>query len=397
MNKKYLAFLVATFAAFSHADQYILNVPANGVAGYSIEGITFSANKSTITLGDAITVSWSITGNPASLSISGYGPVTGKTGSVTFVPEQVSSIVLTAVANSATQTKTIPLTVNQYSIGTLTFTADKTQITPGEPLVLTWSTTGQPKTVVIEGIGTVANTGSQTIYPTTSGNINMTVSDGTTIQTKSVPLTVVSNSSCNNLHISNPSLTSGIYSLKVNGNTFSAYCYIDATGGWTMIGAQYESNPVVWTGNTVNYDPSLTSLKSFTLPTTMIPQHTGFAVGKDNSILYKTTNFSYTTGDLPRTVVSDTGGAEYVLYRSLSNFYNFHNPDSTLSSSTWNNSLTFELHRASTANGGALSTTNDFTWTFAPNRSTASERGYAISGLDLGSTSQLYAWTIWVK
>jgi len=394
MNKKYLAFLVATFAAFSHADQYILNVPANGVAGYSIEGITFSANKSTITLGDAITVSWSITGNPASLSISGYGPVTGKTGSVTFVPEQVSSIVLTAVANSATQTKTIPLTVNQYSIGTLTFTADKTQITPGEPLVLTWSTTGQPKTVVIDGIGTVANTGSQTIYPTTSGNINMTVSDGTTTQTKSIPVTILNSASCNSLYTNNPSLTSGVYPLTVNGNSFSAYCYFDATGGWTLVGAQYDSNPVAWSGNITNYDPTLATKKSFTLPSNYLPSRSNFAVGRDLTLTHKVKNFTYQSTDLAKTLVSDyTSNVKYWIYRNASSYYGGHNPDETINSSGgWSNTLTLEI----TVDQNNISKTGrDYTWAFSPN-ATQTGRGYSIDG-NFEATNENFAWTIWVK
>lgn len=51
--------------------------------------------------------------------------------------------------------------------------------------------------------------------------------------------------SCSDLKAKKPAATSGVHQITVRGNAFNVYCDMKtAGGGWTMVAAQYEHDPV---------------------------------------------------------------------------------------------------------------------------------------------------------
>ncbi|WP_429037277.1 hypothetical protein [Aeromonas media] len=200
---------------------------------------------------------------------------------------------------------------------------------------------------------------------------------------------------CREIQSKNPTMSNGVYELTINGEKIPVYC----NDGWTLVAAQFESNPVMWTGNMTNYDPSLSSQRSFAIPEGKLPKHSSFAVGRGTDILIHALNRRYSTGNIGRTVVGDIDGSQYLVHRLNSDYYPAHNPDNTLAGSFtyWNNTLTVELYKTNPQKGSVLSPKNDFTWAFSPLHPDTISRGYAIDGTSLQSTLEKFAWTVWVK
>lgn len=203
---------------------------------------------------------------------------------------------------------------------------------------------------------------------------------------------------CREIQSKNPTMSNGVYELTINGEKIPVYC----NDGWTLVAAQFESNPVMWTGNMTNYDPSLSSQRSFAISEGKLPKHSSFAVGRGTEILIHALNSRYSTGDIGRTVVGDIDGSQYLVHRLYNDHYGTHNPDNTLNTlaggfTYWNNTLTVELYKTSPQKGSVLSPKNDFTWAFSPFNPNPTARGYSINGTLVQSTLEAFAWTVWVK
>jgi hypothetical protein len=164
-------------------------------------------------------------------------------------------------------------------------------------------------------------------------------------------------------------------------------------GGWTLVLAQYEDDPVTnWNeGIQSDYDPSLTTKKGFALNTSQIPAHNQVAFGKDlNPTAVDYVNFNYITGDIAvTTVISPKTAKGYQVHRSVSGYYYYGDPEDGYNSSTYpelRNGLTFDEL------GG-----NKLTWTFFPLQTSIPYRGYAYGGSNRYNVSDSYAWTVWVR
>ncbi|BFT94085.1 hypothetical protein MNSC_00930 [Minisyncoccus archaeophilus] len=185
--------------------------------------------------------------------------------------------------------------------------------------------------------------------------------------------------------------TNGFYKISPSGTPFLVYCDMTTDGGgWTLISAQFESDPSVnWNeGIQSDYNPSLYGSHSFNLNTSQIPSHNQVAFGKDlNPTEMDYVNFNYTTGNIPVNLVSSPKtGNNYQIHRSTSNYYNAHDPEQPIyNSADWNNTLTCDKV------GGAMRS-----WSFSPNHGTASSRGYSLNGAT-SSTTESYSWTVWVR
>jgi hypothetical protein len=188
----------------------------------------------------------------------------------------------------------------------------------------------------------------------------------------------------------------GIYRIDPDGQVgvqapIDVYCDMTTgDGGWTLVAAQYERDPVAWSqGIQANYDPTLNSKKSFALNNSQLPPHTYTAFGKDKDPTFVGySQILYSVGDLGWWVLPNLKtGQTFHLHRNSALYYVSHDPESsTGNTAIWNNTLTYDL------NGGIK-----HSWSFAPQNTTEVNRGYAMGGVYTGDKNMDYAWTVWVK
>ena len=209
--------------------------------------------------------------------------------------------------------------------------------------------------------------------------------------------------SCKDIIETHSDSQNAIYWIDVTaGDTSDAIqVYCDMTtdgGGWTLVLAQYENDPVTdWNeGIQPDYDPSLATTKSFLLNSEQLPGHTEVAFGKDlDPTFVDYADYVYTTGEIAKTELAGkklsdpnnpTSTKSYHIHRNAAGFYGGHNPEGGLvNHSSWNNTLTFDEL------GG-----KKYTWAFSPLHPTKSYRGYALLGA-VGANLNTYAWTVWVR
>jgi hypothetical protein len=201
-------------------------------------------------------------------------------------------------------------------------------------------------------------------------------------------------SSCLDIKTQNPAAASGVHAITVGGKAFDVYCDMEsAGGGWTMVVAQFEADPVTnWNeGIQADYDPSLVTRRGFALSSGEIPAHTETAFGKElDADFIDYVRFTYTTGEIPKTLVAGSK-ASYHVYRDSYYHYSGHDPESPLGTNggvgmEWNWSLGFD------ETGGMK-----FTWDFSPLNSLSTHRGYSMSGQQLRYSNESHAWTVWVR
>ncbi|MBD8615692.1 hypothetical protein IFT69_18485 [Pseudomonas putida] len=196
-------------------------------------------------------------------------------------------------------------------------------------------------------------------------------------------------SGCQNILAAGKSTGSKVYDITVNGQTFPVYCDMTSNGGgWTLVVAQFESDPVLWNeGIQGDYDPSLGAGKSFALNSSQLPVHSQTAFGSSlDATASDFVDYVYSTGDLAGTpVTGKKNGVAYHIHRNKGYFYNSHHlSSSSASASFWNDTLTFDKDSAM------------YNWAFAPNFTTAAGRGYALNGFRYGGADS-NAWTVWVR
>jgi hypothetical protein len=212
---------------------------------------------------------------------------------------------------------------------------------------------------------------------------------------------VVVASSCLDLKAKRPEAPSGVHAITVGGKAFDVYCDMEsAGGGWTLVVAQFETDPVTnWNeGIQADYDPSLASSRGFALSSAQLPAHTQTAFGRDlDADFVDYVNMRYSTGGIAKTLVSGLKNARsYHVHRDGGSYYSTHNPESTFLTGNqgWRNTLTFD------ATGVA-----GFNWAFSPvlslypvtgyNSQLAS--GFSMAGAALAQTQESFAWTVWVR
>ena len=138
--------------------------------------VKFSASPSYINIGDASILSWEVE-NASSVSIDPGIPSASSTGMDKVVPMVTTTYRLTATNGSGTTTATTVVTMGATGATTpapsstsgnpviTSFTASPPSIHAGDAAVLNWITSGATG-ATISGIGNVAVSGNQAVYPT---------------------------------------------------------------------------------------------------------------------------------------------------------------------------------------------------------------------------------------
>lgn len=135
--------------------------------GISCQDLVFTANKTTVTPGSNVTLSWVWTGNVSSGTVNqGIGSVnSGDTRSVTI---NNTTTFVTTISNGSTS-KNCALTINTETVNTpicqgVNISASDTTVEEGDTTTLNWSWTQSYDSVSISnGIGIVSNNGSRTV------------------------------------------------------------------------------------------------------------------------------------------------------------------------------------------------------------------------------------------
>ena len=151
--------------------------------------ISFSISSSSIIFPGSSTISWS-TFNATSVFITNIGANLATSGSRTVSPSATTTYTIIASGEGGTVTRSATVTVT-YQPPSVSFSITPTSICRGSTATLSWNVTGAVTSVSINrGIGTVSNSGSRTVGPTSSTTYTITATGPGGTTTRSVTLTV---------------------------------------------------------------------------------------------------------------------------------------------------------------------------------------------------------------
>jgi hypothetical protein len=158
-----------------------INVPEE-LTQFSI--VSFDVEPGIINQGEFANLSWVVI-SAASVNIdNGIGSV-ALTGHRILQPTQTTTYMLTASKATTTKSATVTITVNDESnesyenqeIIISSFEIYPGGINPGESAYLTWVVTGATSVTIDNGIGNVALSGNQMIWPTETTTYTLTASN----------------------------------------------------------------------------------------------------------------------------------------------------------------------------------------------------------------------------
>jgi hypothetical protein len=151
---------------------------------------SFTANPSTITVGQSSTIRWNITG-ATSISIDNGVGSPSLNSTPTISPTSTTTYTLTATNSAGSTTATATLTVTQPGVPVITsFTASPSAIASGQSSTLQWNITGATSFSIDQGIGTVTASGNRTVSPTTTTTYTLTANNSAGIVTATATITL---------------------------------------------------------------------------------------------------------------------------------------------------------------------------------------------------------------
>jgi hypothetical protein len=141
--------------------------------------VNLSANKTSVTKGQTVTLSWS-SQNATQLDLEpGIGAVNSQ-GSVTVTPQSTTTYTLTATGTGGTTSSSVKITVTAAASGpmpTLSITARNTNITKGQSVKLYWVSTNAAALNLQPGIGSVNPNDSLIVIPQDTTTYTLTASN----------------------------------------------------------------------------------------------------------------------------------------------------------------------------------------------------------------------------
>lgn len=257
-KKAFIGVLIAisAYSATSEAKNYGWQLSAPGVRAEeknTLGDIQFYFDKSVYHGAERPVLSWSVGGNPLSISIDkGVGKI-DKVGTTTITNPVagVNTYTLTETTGADSRSASASFEFASYEFGNIDFSFDKEFYAYGEIPVLSWNVGGYPMYIHIDhGIGEVPGSGYSSITNAAPGiNIyGITVSTDTESKKADASYVMGKNSyiSCNEIKQTIGRFASdGVYSIDPDGAggsaPFNAYCNMTVDGGgWALAYKQYE-------------------------------------------------------------------------------------------------------------------------------------------------------------
>lgn len=366
------------------------NIPSS-LSTTNISGTGFTANWSDVSGATSYDISIN---NGNNINVSGTSYIaTGLTGTTHTWKVRANNTTSSAFSSNQTVNAIVPATPTGLTTSAITLSGFTASWTP---------VSGATSYDIIIDNGTNINIASGTTYTATgltgaNHTWKVRANNGNSGNYTTSQSVIIAYSSCKTL-LNSGINTNGIYWLDTDGSSgnhpFKAYCDMTTSGGgWTMVVAQYENDPVTnWNeGIQSDYDPSLATRKGFALNTAQLPaDRSQIAFGADlNPTYVDYSNFVYTTGAIPKTLLSGLKtSSSYHIHRDPNGYYSWHNPDeSYFTGSDWVNTFTYDKI-----------TIKGFSWAFSPNQNLIYARSYSMNGADLQTTYEPnLAWTVWVR
>ncbi len=151
---------------------------------------SFTATPATIGPGATTTLSWNVTGATSVSIDNGVGAVAAS-GTTTVAPNSTTTYTLTATGPGGTQTATATVTVT--TAVTINFSAAPNNISQGQSVTLSWTTTNATGVTIDNGVGAQPPNGSVNVTPqaTTTYTATATGASGTAQGSAAVTVTAV--------------------------------------------------------------------------------------------------------------------------------------------------------------------------------------------------------------
>jgi hypothetical protein len=151
-----------------------------------------AATPSTISPGQSATLAWT-TVNADSVSIQPNVGSVDKTGTRTVTPTATTTYTVTALGGGTSSSCNITVTVSAAVPVVASFTATPDSINAGQSSTLQWSVTNADS-VSITSLGTVSNSGTRSVSPTTTTTYTLTATNAAGSVTRTATVTVAAGS-----------------------------------------------------------------------------------------------------------------------------------------------------------------------------------------------------------
>ncbi len=215
--------------------------------------VSISANPVIIQAGQSTTLTWSTTHAESVTIDQGIGNVAAN-GSTTVAPTQDTTYTIVATGPGGTATASVAVSVTE-SPPTVSISASPTSIQVGQSTTLTWSSTHAENVTIDQGIGSVGENGSWTLFPseTTTYTITATGPGGTA--TASAVVTVTHPAPTVSISVDPASIQAGESATLTWSSTHAASVTIDPglgdvgeNGSWTLFPSETTTYTITATG-----------------------------------------------------------------------------------------------------------------------------------------------------